>query len=251
MKKIILNIFVILICINMIQNNIILTKHFDLLDTDIRIVQITDLHTKEFGVNNSKLIKKISSLNPDVITITGDIIDGSNMDLIYIVTIVRELSDIAPVLYVLGNNDMWTLKSLEIIEAVELGGGTFLDNNLISIKNVSFYGHNPYRRYSSFISDLSKYSKSEEELVLLTHQPEYVDLLDDVTIDLVLSGHTHGGQIRLPLIGALVVPDQNGVPKYDKGLYVKDNLNLIVSSGLGNSIIPIRVFNPPEIILIT
>ncbi|XMB86455.1 metallophosphoesterase [Mycoplasmatota bacterium WC44] len=233
------------------QNNSIVVKKYDILESDIRIVQLSDLHTKSFGENNSLLIDKVKRLNPDVITITGDLIDGSNIDFIYIANTVKQLNDIAPVLFILGNNDMWSNEVEMIIEVVELSGGLFLNNESINIKGVNFFGHNPYYNYSNVKNSMKKLSNLNKELVLLTHQPEKIDNFSDYYFDLVLSGHTHGGQIRVPLIGAIIAPDQGTFPKYDKGLYELENCTLIVSSGLGNSIIPIRIFNAPEIILIT
>lgn len=86
--------------------------------------------------------------------------------------------------------------------------------------------------------------------ILLSHRPELFDLYADKNIDLIFSGHAHGGQFRIPCVGGLVAPDQGLFPEYTSGAYTQNQSTLIVSRGLGNSIIPIRIFNRPEIVLV-
>ena len=86
--------------------------------------------------------------------------------------------------------------------------------------------------------------------ILLSHRPELFEVYADNKMDLVLSGHAHGGQFRLPFVGGLVAPNQGLFPKYDAGLYTEENTNMIVSRGIGNSILPFRFNNRPEVILI-
>lgn len=250
MRKYIDIIAILFIIITIIQNNTIKVKKYNILESDIRIVQLSDLHTKSFGENNNRLIKRVRKLNPDVIVITGDLVDGKSLDYSYIKNTISQLEEIAPLLYIIGNNEMWSNQVKKIIETVELSGGTFLNNKYINIKGVNFFGHNPYYGHTIDRS-IKNMLKQKNEIVFLTHQPEKVEDFLDYKFDLVLSGHTHGGQIRIPFIGALIAPDQGKFPKYDKGLYELENCTLIVSSGLGNSVIPIRIFNTPEIVLIT
>ena len=86
--------------------------------------------------------------------------------------------------------------------------------------------------------------------VLLSHRPELFDLYVDIGVDLVFSGHAHGGQFRMPVIGGLVAPNQGLFPKYDAGLFAEENTKMIVSRGMGNSIIPFRINNPPEVVIV-
>lgn len=86
--------------------------------------------------------------------------------------------------------------------------------------------------------------------ILLSHRPELFDTYADHDMDLILSGHAHGGQFRLPFIGGLVAPNQGLFPKYDAGIYTEDNTSMLVSRGVGNSILTFRINNPPEVILI-
>ena len=97
---------------------------------------------------------------------------------------------------------------------------------------------------NSLADDESSYS------IFLAHRPELCESYARCNIDLVLSGHAHGGQFRLPFIGGLIAPDQGIFPKYDAGLFTNGSTNMIVSRGLGNSIIPIRFNNRPEVIVI-
>ena len=93
--------------------------------------------------------------------------------------------------------------------------------------------------------------KNEQYTILLSHRPELFDVYVEYDMDIVFSGHAHGGQFRLPFIGGLVAPNQGLFPKYDAGLFVEDNTHMIVSKGIGNSIIPMRFNNRPEVIVIT
>jgi predicted MPP superfamily phosphohydrolase len=87
--------------------------------------------------------------------------------------------------------------------------------------------------------------------ILLSHRPELFDLYSENSMDLVFTGHAHGGQIRIPFIGGLIAPDQGIFPKYSSGSYSKDSTTMFVSRGLGNSIFPVRIFNRPEIVVVT
>ena len=97
---------------------------------------------------------------------------------------------------------------------------------------------------------LQEYKNEDTYTVLLSHRPELLETYAQCGVDLVLSGHVHGGQVRIPFVGGLVAPNQGLFPKYDAGMFIKENTTMIVSRGIGNSIIPIRVNNRPEVILI-
>ena len=99
--------------------------------------------------------------------------------------------------------------------------------------------------------ELKKYKDSDYFKILSSHRPENFNIYVNNDIDVVFSGHAHGGQIRLPFIGGLYAPHQDFFPEYDSGLYTEDNTNMVVSRGLGNSLFPFRVNNPPEIIIVT
>ena len=100
-------------------------------------------------------------------------------------------------------------------------------------------------------SNIEKLQYTEDDFsLLLSHRPELFDVYVEEEVDLVLTGHAHGGQFRLPVIGGLVAPNQGLFPKYDSGMFVEDDTHMIVSRGIGNSIIPLRINNPPEIVVV-
>jgi predicted MPP superfamily phosphohydrolase len=98
---------------------------------------------------------------------------------------------------------------------------------------------------------LNKWSSDENFKILLSHRPELFDLYSDNDMDLIFAGHAHGGQFRIPFIGGLVAPDQGLVPEFTSGSYTQNSSTMFVSRGLGNSIVPIRIFNRPEIVVVT
>ena len=100
---------------------------------------------------------------------------------------------------------------------------------------------------SAFLDEL--YAESDGYTILLSHRPELFDTYVDAEVDLVFSGHAHGGQFRLPFVGGLVAPNQGFVPEYDAGLYTEGTTNMLASRGIGNGIIPIRINSRPEIVV--
>lgn len=231
-----------------------------------RILQISDLHNKEFGKKQSKIIKKIVKINPDIIFITGDLIDSNNTNIDIAMEFINGAIDIAPIFYVSGNHEAWsgsyhTLKSkLEEVGVVVLENQKteiFKDNNSIDIIGLAdrSFIESDYFEYSGNVQMADLLSSLVEEnshfKILLSHRPELFDIYSNRDIDLVFSGHAHGGQFRLPFIGGLIAPDQGFFPKLTDGVHTKNSTWMIISRGLGNSIIPIRIFNRPELIVVT
>lgn len=229
-----------------------------------QIVHISDLHNKNFGKDQGKLLKKIKEETPDIIVITGDLIDRRKYNLEVAISFVKGAVDIAPVYYVSGNHEAWSGQYKEIKNRLVSLDVKVLDDEKARInkKNefIDLIGlKDPYFHSSSYLegndtlameNHLSNLSDEDNFQVLLSHRPELIDLYSNEKIDLIFSGHAHGGQFRLPFIGGIVAPDQGFFPKYTSGLYIKNQTTLVVSSGLGNSIIPIRIFNRPEIIIL-
>lgn len=226
----------------------------------IKIAHISDLHNNEIGNANKKLISTLESTSPDIIAITGDLIDSRNTDSDIALDFIKKASEIAPCYYSNGNhearvqNEYTTLK-----EKMVTLGVTVLENTAINIElngnNINIIGVNDpdfYTEQADIIIDknIKGIKTGGEYTVLLSHRPELFDVYIDNDIDLVLSGHAHGGQFRLPYIGGLFAPHQGILPKYDSGLYSKNNTNMIVSRGIGNSLFPFRFNNKPEIILV-
>lgn len=243
-------------------------KEFD----GYNIVQISDLHSKLFGENNKKLIQKIKSLNPDIVVVTGDLIDGENNNYNVALDFMKEISKLYRVYYIIGNHEQKSLikkykdeykdyfNKLHKIDFVNL------DNNKVEIvkgdSNINLYGLTvPYSCYKYLFDNQETTSIDidflEEKLgkvdreqfnILLAHTPFYFDEYEKWGADLTLCGHVHGGIVRLPLVGGLLSPDRKFFPKYDLGEYTKNKSTMIVSKGLGGSKVLIRVNCKPEIV---
>ena len=228
-----------------------------------RIAQVSDLHNAEFGAGNQRLLEMLREAEPDMIAITGDLIDSRRTDLAVALAFAKEAVQIAPCYYVSGNHEARVSEYQELKAGLAAAGVTVLDDTQVKIEvsgeSITVIGVNDPSFSADYLSgDAAVIDQKLSELVaeepgftlLLSHRPELFDTYVDHDIDLVLSGHAHGGQFRLPLIGGLVAPNQGLFPKYDAGLYSEGNTNMIVSRGIGNSIIPVRFNNRPEVVLI-
>ncbi len=229
-----------------------------------RIAHISDLHNAEMGKDNGNLLVMLKDAKPDIIAITGDFIDSRNTDIEIALQFAEKAAHIAPCYYVTGNHEAIVPEYDEFRSGLTKLGIVVLEDERIDLEmndeTITLIGVNdPSFKFDDFFDDAELVMKNQlRELVkkddgftlLLSHRPELFDLYVDSGIDLVLSGHTHGGQFRLPFVGALVAPNQGLFPKYDAGLYSAESTNMIVSRGIGNSIIPFRINNRPEVILI-
>ncbi len=230
-----------------------------------RIVHVSDLHNAEFGANQSRLIGAVKDASPDLIAITGDLIDSRHTDIEKAMDFINSAVRIAPVYYVTGNHEART-KEYAKLEAqmseagivilkdegtiIEWGGDSI---RLLGLNDPSFALEDNRLGDNAVIIDTklkSIPSESNEYTILLSHRPELFDVYVTNSIDLVLSGHAHGGQVRLPFVGGLVVPNQGFFPVYSEGVYEKDQTRMVVSRGLGNSIVPVRVNNRPELVIV-
>ena len=233
--------------------------------TGFRIAQVSDLHNAEFGEGNEKLIELLSLSRPDMIVITGDLIDSRHTDIEIALEFARQAIKLAPVYYVSGNHEARVREYEDLKMGLAEAGVIVLEDQKVQItregESISILGIDDpsfQEDYlfgyaasvtSSALSELQ--NESEGYTVLLAHRPELFETYVDAGVDLVFSGHAHGGQFRLPFIGGLVAPNQGFFPKYDAGLFSEGSTTMIVSRGVGNSIIPIRFNNRPEIILVT
>ena len=229
-----------------------------------RIAHISDLHNAKIGEENSKLLELLANAEPDIIVITGDIIDSYHTDVEVSLKFVEKAVEIAPCYYVTGNHEARLSKEiyLDFEEKMEGFGVVVLHDEMISIeqegKNISLGGIDDSlfasKHYDISYSNLSDYIEglfTEDDFqILLSHRPEKFQDYVDAGVNLVFSGHAHGGQFRLPFVGGLVAPNQGLFPEYDAGLFSEDGTNMMVSRGIGNSIIPIRFNNRPEVILV-
>ncbi len=227
----------------------------------IRIVQISDLQCKQFGGNQAVLIQKIRENRPDLIVITGDLIDAFHYDAMSWRDLCTQLPDIAPIYFVSGNHEWWAGNFQEVSEFLIKNHIHVLQNSSeeVTIRGRSIViagiddpaaNNGDARAYKKSVSQLGATIENARYTVLLAHRPEFFKNYDKAGFDLVLSGHAHGGQIRLPILGGLVAPNQGIFPKYTAGLYTGAHTKMIVSRGLGNSIFPQRIFNRPEIVVV-
>ncbi len=236
-----------------------LPKEFD----KFSVAHISDLHNAEYGKNNEKLINILKSESPNMIAITGDLIDSNNTDLEVAISFAQQAAKIAPCYFVAGNHEAWVGSQYEELKtSLENVGVTVLQNEAIELNYgdecIQLVGLNDpdFSERDNFLSEsiletkLSQMNIGDGFTMLLSHRPECFNVYQNKNIDLVLSGHTHGGQFRLPFLGGVIAPNQGFFPKYDAGIYTENETTMIVSKGIGNSIIPFRINNRPEIVMI-
>jgi predicted MPP superfamily phosphohydrolase len=224
-----------------------------------RIAQISDFHNTEFGEGNRKFLELLSDARPDIIVITGDLVDSRRTDVEVSLNLARELTKIAPVYYVSGNHEARIGEYQRLQSGLTDAGVTVLKDQVITLDRNGAYiqlagiddpafrwgddAESTARVLAEILPENSLYT------IVLSHRPELFETYVDSEVDLVFSGHAHGGQFRLPFVGGLFAPKQGFFPEYDAGVYEKDNTAMIVSRGIGNSIIPLRFNNRPEIVL--
>lgn len=256
-----LSIVIVIILFCNFQNKHLETTHYtyaaEQLGADLegyRIVQISDLHNAKFGKNNQKLVDRIRECEPDMIVLTGDLVDSNHTNVDRAVQFVDEIVKICPVYYVTGNHEYWLEKSEydELMDGLIGAGVVILDDQVVEISR----GDAKFRLVGLDDKSLADgtlealLSDEKEFTVVLAHEPQYFARYAGTGVDLVLSGHAHGGQFRLPFVGGIVAPDQGFLPEYTAGEYYMNGTEMIVSRGLGNSVIPVRLFNYPEIVCV-
>ena len=230
----------------------------------IKIVLISDLHSTIHGKDQSILINKVKNINPDLIVLSGDIFDhivpmtGTQL-------LLTGISGVAPIFYVTGNHEYWSYNIQEIREQLTSYGVIILSDSytIIEINNSKIIVagvEDPYKRiyespnYNQNDSMETAFRELDEiqlYKILIAHRPELIENYKKYSFDLVLSGHTHGGQVRIPyIINGLYAPNQGFFPKYVGGIYTHKSLTHIISRGLSiNPRLP-RIFNPPELVVI-
>ena len=227
-----------------------------------KIAHVSDLHNAVFGRKNEKLLSLIRAAEPDIIAITGDLIDSRHTDIDSALAFVEAAAEIAPIYYVTGNHES-RLDFDEIEPRLIAAGARVLRNEaedigrggerirLAGIDDPSFIrtGGTAEERAAAELEQLG--DGGGTFTVLLAHRPELVEVYAEYGAGLVLSGHAHGGQVRLPLLGGLYAPGQGLLPEYDSGLYSLGETQMVVSRGLGNSVAPLRVNNRPELVIVT
>ena len=222
------------------------------------IVQISDLHNDELGDGNKRLVAALESASPDIIVITGDLVDKVRTNIDIAVELAEEACSIAPTYYVSGNHEA-TLPAEEYAEfcaELESVGVIVLENDSVVLEKDGEYITLVGLSDQSFgflpSNDDLLALKGEENgfSILLAHRPRDFAQYAECGYDLVLSGHLHGGQFQIPLLGGLYAPSYGFFPEYDGGTYEKEGSVMIVSRGAGNSSFPVRFNNPREIVLV-
>lgn len=228
---------------------------------NITIVQVSDFHNSMFGKDQSKILGKMKALKPDLILITGDLIDRRNTKIDVAVSFVKEAIKIAPIYFVSGNHEILSGKYHLLKTKLSDEGVIILDNDSVILKSGQstlklagiidpgkIEGSGKVKKVKESLASIE--GESADFSILLAHRPDLLKVYAKYDYDLIFSGHAHGGQFRFPFIGGLLAPDQGFFPKYDSGLYRLGKTTMIVSRGLGNSLFPFRLFNGPELIVV-
>lgn len=226
---------------------------------NVRIVAISDMHLKEFGPNNERLVNKVKSYHPDIIAIVGDMNIDKNPDYRKVLNICARLNNIAPLYYALGNHEFEAMlfENSQIYYDLEAAGIKVLNNEVetieVGLSTVDVIGltQGPDRFKKDAQKFFEKAMESDNFKLVLTHYPEnFQGVLEEYPIDLAICGHAHGGQIRLPFIGGIYSSDQGFFPQLCDGYHEIENSKVIVSKGLGRSGLVPRINNPPEITIV-
>ena len=242
------------------------------LKRDKKILFLSDLHNKEYGKDNSRLLEEIDRQKPDMILVGGDMMNacpGASFE--KAVAFMKKISDVYPVYYALGNHeyrsriypetygDMYQ-KYMDALKDTEI---VFLDNESVFLEedNLRITGITIDRKYykrfakrkmeADYIESVIGAAPKDVYQILLAHNPEFFLDYARYTKDLVLSGHVHGGVARLPFIGGVIAPSLMPFPHYDGGRFDEYESHMILSRGLGMHTIPVRLFNPGELVSIS
>ncbi len=221
-----------------------------------RITQISDLHNREFGNENCRLLALTEAQLPDLLVITGDLMDSYHPDLDRAMDSAERLARIAPCYYVTGNHEhrMSRERQREFFRRLEQVGVVPLRNEAVKLglgEGFRLIGVDCNQGRTETLKDLMAERPAEELNILLSHKPHYAAYYEQAGVDLVLAGHAHGGQWRLPGLGGLYAPGQGPLPSYTAGMYRLGNTVMCVSRGLGNSSFPLRIENKPELVTVT
>lgn len=246
-------------CIDVTHYNVKSNKLTDN-SSSIKIVHLSDLHNKWFGKDQSRLCEIIEDEAPDLIVITGDLIDSRRTKFEPAISLLEHAVAIAPTYYVTGNHDVAINNYSDFLQMVQGTGTTYLDNKSLAIEHegafINLHGVDDsiltgYTAFYKNLEALSTAMDTEQLNILLVHKPRFLETYAALNYDYIFSGHAHGGQIRLPGIGGILSPGQGFLPKFSEGLIEQDGSHLIVSRGLGNSLFPFRILNNPEVIVLT
>jgi predicted MPP superfamily phosphohydrolase len=237
-----------------------------------KIALISDLHNSEFGKNNKTLLRKLEKENPDTVLLAGDMVSTSDTDYSVFFDLAENLAKSYDTYYITGNHEQ-AIGERELnlfCQNIESKGITVLDNQMVTLQKkeqkLNLYGMWFNLR---FYADRSPNSAAENQYyfdthtmnevlgketegfnILLTHSPIYFETYSKWGADLVLSGHMHGGMIRLPFWGGIYSPEKTFFPTYDAGVFEKEGSKMVVSRGMGNGDLGFRFLNCPELVIV-
>ena len=241
------------------------------LKKDGRFILLSDLHNKSFGKGNEKLLQAIERQHPDAILIAGDMYTAvKKEDNMASADFVCRLAEKYPVYYGNGNHEHKTRLYPEAfgsmyedyMEKIEKAGTVLLVNKKVNLPsfNMDVYGLEVERPYykkfvdrnmeESYLEGLIGRADPDRFNLLIAHNPDYFESYADWGADLTVSGHVHGGLMILPLLGGVISPKLRLFPHYDGGRFVRDGREMILSRGLGTHTLPIRIFNPGELVIV-
>jgi len=228
----------------------------------LRIAQVSDLHAADFGTFQDRLVAAVSAAQPDLIALTGDLIDYRTARLEGVLALVEELQAIAPAYFVLGNHEADSPVQDALLTGLEDRGVVVLRDEAITTRiagtEVTLLGLDdprvraaagePARDPAQMLAGIAP--PPQATTILLAHRPELLESYTGAGIDLVLSGHAHGGQVRLPGVGGLYAPHQGWLPELTEGVHQRGSTTMVISRGLGNSIAGVRVNDPRELVVV-
>ena len=251
----------------------------------MRVIVLADLHQRSFGPDNETLLDRVRALRPDLLLIAGDLVNKGDPDWDYAVGLCRELAEIAPVYYAMGNHENEALYGQDLnkkfLDGAALGedpedfspllldpqvwedlegtGAVLLQNEAVTaeVKGAAIRIGGLSTNASSFWPHsgqfVTRFAEEDPETfkILISHRPEPVmEYIPDAAIDLTVSGHNHGGVIRIPGVGGLFSGAEGLFPVYDGGWYEREGMSLLISRGLGSHGLAPRVFNQPELVIL-
>lgn len=252
-----------------IDNNVVSLNNYTIYSSKLpadfkgyKIALISDFHNSYYY---DKVARQVKKAKPDVILLAGDMIDVAEDNFLNTYKLLELLKEIAPVYSVQGNHEVWHKLNDEYLSKIKQMGIKNLDNQQVELKkgnsSIKLFGLKDVVESDNKVADSSELKdaidKAKQALdtdvfsILLMHRANYFDYLEGCPYDLVLSGHIHGGLIRLPFVGALISSDNIWFPKYSSGVYIHKNSKMVVSRGLDYNLKKIRIFNGPEVVLVT
>ena len=229
------------------------------------IAQVSDLHNDNFGENQKNLINAIEESSPDMIVVTGDLIDSRKPNVEIAMDFIRQATELAPVYYATGNHESRIPEEYGLLESQMIATGVHVLRDqqatvkagngqlqIIGLEDPDFNWYLAGEDAGPAIQEkLSGLMEENLYTILLSHRPELFQAYSAAGADLVFTGHAHGGQFRIPFVGGVAAPDQGFFPEYSEGIHQQNSTTMVVSRGLGNSIFPFRLNNPPELVVVT